>query len=135
MTRSVIIIIVVIILIIVPEGIVQQLLALLTDDWLLVSALNIVPLDTILTHSTGLTTRSDYSQYKTHIVNVVEDADASLLPASLLLLPVVRLALPEAPRVAPLAVAALLGCRDPLTCRGPVPAVLYRRLEVPPFTA
>ena len=49
MTRSVIIIIVVIILIIVPEGIVQQLLALLTDDGLLVSALNVVPLDAILT--------------------------------------------------------------------------------------
>ena len=79
--------------------------------------------------------RSDYSQYyKTHIVNVVEDADASLLPASLLLLPVVRLALPQSPRVAPLTVAALLGCRDPLTCRGPVPTVLYRGLEILPFT-
>ena len=48
-TRSVIILIVVIILIIVPEGEVQQLLALLTDDGLLVSALNIVPLDPVLT--------------------------------------------------------------------------------------
>ena len=79
--------------------------------------------------------RSDYSQYETHIVNVVEDADASLLLASLLLFPVVWLRLTSPPRVAPLAVAALPGSRDPLTGGRPVPAILYGRLEVPPFTA
>ena len=61
-TTSVIILIVVIILIITPEGIVQQLLALLADDGLLVSALDVVPLDPILTEDRGeilLLTRQD----------------------------------------------------------------------------
>lgn len=111
LTRSVIILIVVVILIIVPEDVVQQLLALLTDDGLLVSALDIVPLDPI-------------------IVNIVEDADAGLLLASLLLFPVVWLRLTSPSRLAPLTVAALPGSRDPLTCGRPVPTVLYGRLEV-----
>ena len=69
MTTSVIILIVVIILIIVPEGVVQQLLTLLTDDGLLVSALDIVPLDAVA-------------------VEVVQDPDATLVLAALLGLPV-----------------------------------------------
>ena len=128
MTTSVIILIVVIILIITPEGIVQQLLALLADDGLLVSALNVVPLDPVLRCERSHVGLS--SNVMTHAVDVVEDADAGLLPAALLLLPVVRLALPEAARVAPLTVAAAPGGRDPLACGGPVPAILYGGLQV-----
>ena len=105
MTTSVIILIVVIVLIIIPEGVVQQLLALLADDGLLVSALDVVPLDPILTQDSSQILL--FPRYKTHIVDIVEDADAGLLLASLLLFPVVRLAPPQSSGVAPLTVAAL----------------------------
>ena len=44
-----VIVIIVIVLVVLPQGVVQQLLALLADDGLLVSALDVVPLDPILT--------------------------------------------------------------------------------------
>ena len=97
------------------------------------SALNVVPLDPVLRCERSHVGLS--SNVMTHAVDVVEDADAGLLPAALLLLPVVRLALPEAARVAPLTVAAAPGGGDPLACGGPVPAILYGRLEVLAITS
>ena len=70
-----------------------------------------------------------------HVVDVVEDADAGLLLAALPLLPVVRLPLLEAARVAPLAEGAAPGGRDPLAGGRPVPTVHDGRLEVFPLTA
>ena len=66
----------------------------------------------------------------THVVHIVEDTNTSLVTAPLPLLPVVRLALPQSPRVTPLTVATPSRGGDPLACGGPVPAILYRRLEV-----
>ena len=131
MPASVVVVIVFVILR--PQRVVQQLLTLLADDGLLVSALNVVPLDPVLRCERSHVGLS--SNVMTHAVDVVEDADAGLLPAALLLLPVVRLALPQAARVAPLTVAAAPGGGDPLACGGPVPAILYGRLEVLAITS
>ena len=46
-----VIVVVVLVLVIVPERVVEQLLALLADDGLLVSALDVVPLDPVLSHT------------------------------------------------------------------------------------
>ena len=46
-----VIVIIVIVLVVLPQGVVQQLLALLADDGLLVSALDVVPLDPVLSHT------------------------------------------------------------------------------------
>ena len=48
-----VIVVVVLVLVIVPERVVEQLLALLADDGLLVPALDVVPLDAVLQHNTG----------------------------------------------------------------------------------
>ena len=48
-----VIVVVVLVLVIVPERVVEQLLALLADDGLLVPALDVVPLDAVLQRSTG----------------------------------------------------------------------------------
>ena len=48
-----VIVVVILVLVIVPERVVEQLLALLADDGLLVPALDVVPLDSVLQHNTG----------------------------------------------------------------------------------
>ena len=48
-----VIVVVVLVLVVVPERVVEQLLALLADDGLLVPALDVVPLDAVLQRNTG----------------------------------------------------------------------------------
>ena len=48
-----VIVVVILVLVIVPERVVEQLLALLADDGLLVPALDVVPLDAVLQHNKG----------------------------------------------------------------------------------
>ena len=99
------------------------------------ATLDVMPLDSIL-HSQKLL-NTMFSPYKqlTHVVHIVQDTDARLVLAPLSLLPVVWLPLLQAPRVAPLAVAALPRGWDPLPGGSPVPTVLNNRLEVLAVTA
>lgn len=87
------------------EDEVEEFVAVLADDWFFVPALNVVPLDAV-------------------VVEVVEDTDTGLVLPALLLLSVVGLVYFETSSVGPITIAALLGTRDPLSCRGPVPPVL-----------
>ena len=95
------------------ESVIKQLLALLADDGLLVPALNVVPDNPVP-------------------VEVVEDADAGLVLASLPLLPVVRLSLLQSATPRPVAEPTAPRGRDPLPRGRPVPALLYNRLQVRP---
>jgi len=81
-----------------------------------VSALDVVPFDAVA-------------------VKVVEDANACFVVATLTLLPVVGLVFFEAACVRPEAVPTRVGTGDSLSCRGPVPAILYGRLEIRPITS
>ena len=92
------------------------------------ATLNIVPLDSILKLSKM--TKVFFKQLSAHVVHVVKDSNARLVLAALPLLPVIRLALLQAPGVAPLAVAAPPRGGDPLPGGRPVPPVLDNRLEV-----
>jgi len=98
------------------EDEVEELVAVLADDRLLVSALNIVPLDAVL-------------------VEIVEHTDTALVVTALLLLPVVRLGTLQSTGLGPVAVATLARGRDPSTCGSPVPAVDNGRLQVLPVTS
>ena len=133
---TLVVVVVVLVLVVVPERVVEQLLALLANDWLLVATLDVMPLDSIL-HSQKLLNTKFYFLYNqlTHVVHVVQDTDARLVLAPLSLLPVVWLPLLQTPRVAPLTVAALPWGWDPLPGRRPVPTILNDGLEVPAVTA
>ena len=50
---TLVVVVVILVLVVVPERVVEQLLALLADDGLLVPALNVVPLDAVLQHNMG----------------------------------------------------------------------------------
>jgi len=76
---------------------VQQLVAVLADNRLLVSALDVMPLDPV-------------------IVKVVQNADARLVITSLTLLPVVRLAFLEATSIRPETVFTRIRARNAATC-------------------
>ena len=68
------------------------------------------------------------------LVEVVQYRHTGLVPPSLPLLPVVRLAGGEPPRPAPGAVRTAGRGSHPQPGGGPVPTVLYRGLEILPFT-
>ena len=110
-------------------------MALLANDWLLVATLDVMPLDSILHSQKLLNTMFSPNKQLTHVVHIVQDTDARLVLAPLPLLPVVRLPLLQAPRVAPLAVAALPRGWDPLPGGCPVPTILNNGLEVLAVTA
>ena len=66
----------------------------------------------------------------THVVHIVEDADARLLLASLSLFSVVRLSLLQSPSSAPLTVGAASRSWNPLSSGSPVPTIDNSGLEV-----
>lgn len=92
--------------------VVEQLLGVLAHPRLLVMAGHVVPDDAVL-------------------VEVVEDADAALLPGALAGLAVVGLRSPGTPRGRPVGVAVLLfvGGPDLLVGAGPEPPVDHQRLS------
>ena len=65
-----------------------------------------------------------------YVVDIVENADASLLLTTLPLLSVVGLSLLQSPRVAPLAEGAFPWGGDPLASGGPIPAIDDGWLEI-----
>jgi len=101
------------------------------------SALNIVPLDSILEEENPvfLLVAISANEKPLHLVHVVEDSDAALVITTLLLLPVIWLGSLESSCSRPVAVSALPGCWYPLPRGGPVPALLYNGLEVLPVAA
>ena len=72
---------------------------------------------------------------RSDLVEVVQYGHAGLVPPALALLPVVRLAGAESPRPAPVTVGTAGRGSHPLPGGGPVPALLYGRLQVWPLTA